>query len=242
MALAVTHRMGYGVVISHQSAILLHGLPSWELNHGRVQLTRSTGRARSDRAVQIHRSPLAPEDVCEQNGLRLTVPARAIVETTCTSSYEVGVTLADAALREGLVTRDQLVQMAKRLDHWPGSPAARASAEFADGASESVGESRLRVLLANEGLPAPRLQVEIRDPGGRLIGRVDFLLGERLIVEFDGAQKYEAMKDLVSEKWREDRLRELGFAFARVGWADLDRPRETGHRLRASLARAAAVA
>ncbi|WP_344218909.1 type IV toxin-antitoxin system AbiEi family antitoxin domain-containing protein [Kribbella sancticallisti] len=240
MARAVTHRMGGEVVISHQSATLLHRLPAWNLDHGRVQLTRSRGRARSDRTVQIHRSPLAPDDICQQAGHRLTVPARAVVETTCTSSYEVGVVLADAALRDGLVTTGQLVRMAKRLEHWPGSPAARAAAEFADGASESVGESRLRVLLANEGMPAPELQVEIRDSGGRLIGRVDFLVRQRLIVEFDGALKYESSKDLLAEKWREDRLRELGYSFARVGWTDLDSPRETGERLRRSLARATA--
>jgi hypothetical protein len=233
--------MGGEVVISHQSATLLYGLPSWGQNHEMVHLTRAAGRARSDRSVQIHRSPLGPDDSCELDGLRLTVPARSIVETTCTSSYEVGVVLADAALRHGLVTKEQLVGTAKRFAHWPGSPAARASAEFADGASESVGESRLRVLLANEGLPPPQLQVEIRDAGGLLIGRVDFLLLDRLILEFDGAQKYESARDLVAEKWREDRLRELGYSFVRIGWADLDRPGEIGRRLRQSLARPTAA-
>ena len=240
MARAVTHRLDGEVVISHQSATLLRGLPTWGLDHGRVQVTRTSGRARSDRAVQIHRSPLELDDVSELAGLRLTSAARAVVETTCTSSYEVGVVLSDAALREGVVTRRQLVGMAKRLEHWPGSPAARAAVGFADGASESVGESRLRVLMANEGLPSPELQVEIRDAEGRLIGRVDFLVRKRLIVEFDGAQKYDSVKDLVAEKWREDRLRDLGYSFARVGWTDLDHPRETGHRLHQSLARAAA--
>jgi hypothetical protein len=123
-------------------------------------------------------------------GLRLTSPARAVVETTCTSSYEVGVVLSDAALREGLVTEGQLVRMAKRLEHWPGSPAACAAVGFADGASESVGESRLRVLMANEGIPSPESQVEIRDSEGRLLGRVDVLVRKRLIVEFDGAQMW----------------------------------------------------
>lgn len=235
------HRMKGEVALSHQSATLLHGLPGWDLKHDKVQVTRSAGRARSDRTVQVHRSPLGLDDVCVLDGLRLTVPARAIVETTCTSSYEVGVVLADAALRDRLVTKQQLVGMATRHDHWPGSPAARSAAEFADGASESVGESRLRILIANEGLPAPRLQVEIRDPDGQLIGRVDFLLLDWLIVEFDGAQKYESARDLMAEKWREDRLRELGYSFVRVGWADLDRPRQTGNRLREALTRSAAA-
>jgi hypothetical protein len=241
MAQAVTHRMNGEGVISHQSATLLHGLPSWGLDYGRVHLTKTAGRARSDRAVQIHRSVLDLDDVYDLAGLRLTSPARAVIEATCTSSYEVGVMLCDAALREGLVTRDQLIRMAKRLEHWSGSPAARAAAEFADGASESVGESRLRVLMVNEGIPSPELQVEIRDSDGRLLGRVDFLVLSRLIVEFDGTQKYEKRKDLVAEKWREDRLRERGYSFVRIGWADLERPHETGARLRHALARSAAA-
>jgi hypothetical protein len=46
---------------------------------------------------------------------------------------------------------------------------------------------------------------------------------------------------LLAEKWREDRLRELGYSFVRVGWADLDRPRETGDRLQQALARSNAA-
>ncbi len=228
MTRAAIRRMDAGVVISHQSATLLHGLPDWGLDYGRVQLTKTAGRSRSDRTVQIHRAALAADDVGELFGLRLTVPARAIVETTCTSSYEVGVVLSDAALRAGMVTSEQLTRMAKRLEHWPGSPAAQAAAAFADGRSESVGESRLRVLMANEGLPSPKPQVEIHNAAGLLLGRVDFLLLDHLIVEFDGALKYDSSKALVAEKWREDRLRELGYSFARVSWADLDHPRQTG--------------
>lgn len=232
---AVLQRMDGDAVLSHQSATLLHGLPIWGLDYGQVHVTRSTGRARSERSVQVHRSALGPEDICELQGLRLTTAARAIAETTCATSYEVGVCLADAALRDGLLTKDQLIETANRLRFRPGSPAARTAAGFADGRSESVGESRLRVLMADQGLPQPELQVEIRDAGGRLLGRVDFLLGGWLVVEFDGAQKYESTKDLVAEKWREDRIREQGYAFARVGWPDLDHPNRTARKLHQTL-------
>ncbi|WP_130386777.1 hypothetical protein [Kribbella sp. VKM Ac-2569] len=105
--------------------------------------------------------------------------------------------------------------------------------QFANPLSESVGESRFRVLLANHGLPTPELQVEIRDADGRLIGRVDFLLGGVLIVEFDGAMKYgeNAADAVLAEKWREDRLRERGYGVARVGGGDLNHPHETAERL-----------
>jgi hypothetical protein len=90
--------------------------------------------------------------------------------------------------------------------------------------------------MADHGLPVPRLQVEIWDETGRLIGRVDFLLPGDLIVEFDGAVKYGDSGDAVlAEKWREDRLRERGYRVVRVGWADLDRPALTAGRLRRAM-------
>ncbi|MEU8223840.1 type IV toxin-antitoxin system AbiEi family antitoxin domain-containing protein [Kribbella sp. NPDC048915] len=238
---AAVERMGDGAVISHQSAAVLHGLPTWGLDLTKVQLTKPAGRARSDLLANVHRSRFAPGEITVVDGLRVVTPARAIVEAACTSSYEAGVVLADAALHANLVTTDALITTADRYRFWHGSPAARAAVRFADGLSESVGESRLRVLMANQGLPKPRLQVEIRDENGRLIARVDFLLGTRLIVEFDGAIKYGALKygaatdAVLAEKWREDRLRARGYHVVRTGWADFKQPEATAHRIRYAL-------
>ncbi|MEV0795311.1 hypothetical protein [Kribbella sp. NPDC050459] len=233
------------VVVSHQSATMLHGLPVWGTDLTKAHFTRAaSGRARSGRGIRLHRSssPIVEDEVVELGGLRVTCVDRAIVETTCTTSYEVGVVLADAALRMRLTTRDRLAGVVRRHRRWHGSPAAAAAALFANALSESVGESRLRVLMANQGLPPPELQVEIRGADGRLIGRVDFLLAGVLVIEFDGALKYGNTADAVlAEKWREDRLREHGYGVFRVGWADLDHPRDTAARIWQALKRHAAV-
>jgi hypothetical protein len=232
---AAMERMGPETVVSHQSAAVLYGLPSWGLDLSKVQVSRASGRARSDSVVDVHRTPIDSDELAEVDGIRVVTPGRAIAESAGGSSYEVGVVLADAALHRQLVTPELLVATADRHKYWKGSPTARAAARFANGLSESVGESRLRVLMANAGLPTPALQVEIYDQSHRLIGRVDFLLG-RLIVEFDGALKYGDSGDAVlAEKWREDRLRACGYRLVRTGWADLDRPRATAGRIRAQL-------
>jgi len=232
----VVGRLGGGAVVSHQSAAALHGLPIWSLNLTKVQVTKPTGRPRSEAIVEVHRSRFEPGEVTVLDGLRVVTPGRAIVETACVSSYEVGVVLGDAGLHQRLVTADALVTMADRHMYWSGSPAARAAARFADGLCESVGESRLRVLMANHGLPTPTLQAEIRDPTGLLVGRVDFLLAGRLIVEFDGAEKYGGTASAVlAEKWREDRLRDCGYRVVRTSWADLDQPGATAARIRRAL-------
>jgi hypothetical protein len=64
--------------------------------------------------------------------------------------------------------------------------AARA-VRFADGRSESVGESRSQVILHRWKLAPSALQFEIRSPDGALIGRTDVAWErQRLVGEFDG--------------------------------------------------------
>lgn len=233
---AVVERMGGAAVVSHQSAAVVHGLPSWGLDLTKVHVTKPSGRQRSEAIAEVHRSRFEPGEITLVDGLQVVTAARAITETACVSSYEVGVVLGDAALHQQLVTAEALVTIANRHKYWSGAPAARAAARFADGLSESVGESRLRVLMANDGLPVPRLQAEIHDATGRLVGRVDFLVGGRLIVEFDGAEKYgEATDAVLAEKWREDRLRACGYGVVRTSWADLDQPKATADRIRWAL-------
>jgi hypothetical protein len=173
--------------------------------------------------VVVHKAQLTDDDVTTRGTLRLTRPARAAVEAACASSYETAVVMFDAVLQRGLASRDELAEAVSRLRFRSGSPHAASALEFADERSESVGESRLRVLMANAGLPTPELQAELYDEERRLVGRVDFLFeDQRVIVEFDGETKY-ADDDgtiILAEKWREDRLRELGYLVIRISWAD----------------------
>ena len=88
---------------------------------------------------------------------------------------------------------------------------------------------------------AVRSQVKIADPRGSIVARVDLLIGERVVVEVDGALKYADDPDghtLFREKVREDRLRELGYEVVRVTWADLADPAGLLSRVRAALRRA----
>ena len=85
---AVVERMGAGVVVSHQSAALLHGLPTWGLDLTKVQLTKPIGRARSDLVADVHRSRFDRGEITVVDGLPVVTPARAITETACVSSYE----------------------------------------------------------------------------------------------------------------------------------------------------------
>ena len=188
---AVYHRVGGRAIVSHQSAVLLHGIQVSDLDLSRVHLTRVSGHGRTGREVCLHAARPPVLDPAEVSRIQLTSAPRAVVETIRGTAYAVAVSVVDEALRRRLATSDQLTAAVKLFSGRSGVRTAARAVAFGDGLAESVGESRLRVLLADLGLPQPALQVEIRDSAGRLVARVDFLL-ERwgVVIEFDGALKY----------------------------------------------------
>lgn len=228
------------VAVSHQSALAVHGLPLWGLDLELVHVTRLDGQAGGVVAgVRHHLGVLIPADLTVADGLLVTTVARAVVETACIVPFEPGVVVADAALRSKAVTAADLDRLQAAIEFWPGGPAARAVLGFANPLSESVGESRLRVLIDRYDLPEPELQVEFYDADG-LIGRPDFFLAKVTAVEFDGRVKYTGgtSEVLVREKRREDRLRALGLHVVRTVWSDFNRPDHLADTIRRSVNRA----
>lgn len=235
---------GPRVVVSHTSAVVLHGIATWAADLSLVHLTRVDGGSpRICHGVQHHVGELSDREMKRVCGIPVVVPERAIVEAAGLCSFEQAVVMADHALHTGLVTRERLRAQVEASRDWPGSRNTGAAVGFSDGRSESVGESRARVLMFEEGLPEPELQTEIRDDRGRLIGRVDFFFPEHdTVIEFDGRVKYqgsgpEASDAVVREKRREDAIREVGKRVGRIDWGDLDHPAATAARIRATFSR-----
>ena len=109
---------------------------------------------------------------------------------------------------------------------------------YADGRSESVGESRLRVDLSVGGIEVEP-QVVIRDENGTFVARVDLAVRDsKVVIEFDGAVKYSdgGPEALMAEKRREDALRRLGYLVVRFTWPDLYRARLLVGRVRDAIA------
>jgi hypothetical protein len=158
----------------------------------------------------------------------------------------VAVAVADAALRsvgrteaETTACRDRLATTVRRAKGWPGVPTARQVLAFADGRSESVGESRSRVAIARAGLCTPELQLPVRLTG--TVAYCDFgWPAQRTVGEFDGKVKYGRMLrpgqepgDVVyEEKLREDAIRARSWEVVRWTWADLRNFAPTAARIR----------
>ena len=152
----------------------------------------------------------------------------------------------DAALHAELLDLGELLERLLEIAGTPGSRAAARAVRFADGRSESVGESRSRVLLHRLGLPPSDIQFRVTTPGGEFVARTDFVWAdERLVGEFDGRIKYGRLlrpgqdpgDAVYEEKQREDAIRDEGLSVIRWTWADLQRPDRLGARVGRALAR-----
>lgn len=76
--------------------------------------------------------------------------------------------------------------------------------EFAEAATESPMETRLRMLLVLNGLPRPEVQVTLRNETGSFVGRPDLYYPDhRLGLEYDG-ETHRA--SLVEDNRRQNRL------------------------------------
>lgn len=85
-------------VVSHRSAAVLHGLPTFG-NLERVQLTRATGSGKRRGYVHLHVAPLPPDEVDDLAGVRVTSGARTVVDLARHQSFPEAVAIGDAALR-----------------------------------------------------------------------------------------------------------------------------------------------
>ncbi|WP_139982662.1 type IV toxin-antitoxin system AbiEi family antitoxin domain-containing protein [Nocardioides litoris] len=240
------------VCLSHASSCLAQGGPAYGSDLLRAHLTHLHGGGRNGARISRHVGGCRVGEVRRWHGWWVTTPARAVVEVACADGVGAGLVQANHFLRAGLLLPDELAQQADAALRWPGSLRLHPVLHLADGRLESVGETLTSLLVFRAGLPRPEPQWEVRDHDGTLLGRVDFAWPEhRLIVEFDGREKYlhhrregESISDAVArEKRREDLIREVtGWRFVRLTWADLQTPARTAERIRRALAAPAAPA
>ncbi len=242
-ARAALIQAGSHFALSHVSAAVELGVPVWDLPLDEVHLTRLQPHSgRRQAGVAQHRGGLASHEIEIVNGVPVTSGTRTAWDVLRISDFEHAVVVTDGLLRLGLTTHTQLRAAIEPNTLTPFTLAMPLVIGFANGLSESVGESRLRVLLHRAGLPTPTLQHEVRTSHGHVIARLDFLIEEhRCFVEFDGRQKYaellapgERAEDVVLREKRRDQqiFEETGWRGLRLTWADLEHPQRTITRLR----------
>jgi hypothetical protein len=234
-------------VVSHQSAAVLHGLPVWDVALDRVHVTRRPPAWHATSGVlRCHVARLRDDEVVEMDGVPVTSAVRTALDLARSLPHEAAVVSLDAALRGRLVEHETLRARLFDIAGTPGSRSAARAVLFADGRSESVGESRSRVILHRWGLAPSALQFEVTAASGGIVGRADFAWEASGVVgEFDGRVKYGRLlrpgqdpgDAVFEEKRREDAIRDEGWGVVRWLWSDLRAPHRLAARARRGLER-----
>ncbi|WP_425308590.1 type IV toxin-antitoxin system AbiEi family antitoxin domain-containing protein [Ammonicoccus fulvus] len=220
-------------VFSHQTAGAIHGLPVWRPMLTRIAVTRpgrSGGQLRPELAIRV--APLAEDEIVLADEWKVTSIPRTAADLGRMLPLEWGLPVLDAALRAG-VTREDLAEQVARARRRPGVRTLAAGLNFADGLSESPGESIARLVFMRLGIPAPVLQRDIvHSVSGLFLGRPDFSWPDLgIFAEFDGSMKYTRgveegdLADVVMrEKRRELAICADDWSCFRMTWAELFDP------------------
>lgn len=228
---AQSERLQKDVVYSHHSAAVSRGIRLLGPLPDKVSIAiPPTSGGRSTGAVRRRQLRLFDDDIVTFDGIRMTSPARTVIDLARELSFIDGVAMVDSARnrQSGLVTLDDLRAQLLAQSRDVGIGRARAIVSFSTDMSGSVEESRSRMLLYQLGFPEPTLQHKLVIPEGTFYS--DFWWEEyEHWGEFDGKQKYvdptilngRRPEDVVvEEKRREDAIRRNVRAFSRWGLAE----------------------
>ncbi|WP_136517407.1 hypothetical protein [Cellulomonas telluris] len=225
-------------VFVRESAALVWGLPL-VAPPGLVHVAQSTRPSGgSARDVLRHVVDVPQEYRVTHRGFRVTTLERTLVDCAATLDPYAGLVVADAALHRG-ADRDRVLAILEESAGRRGVRRARAVVEAADGGAESPGETWLRWTLLRLGLPTPETQVLVRTRSGRYWADLGYPAA-RLLLEYDGAEKYgrdgvAAVEALRRERRRQLAVEDAGWRVLRATSADRSDPHGLVARVRALL-------
>jgi very-short-patch-repair endonuclease len=217
---------GPDAVLSHHSAAAVWRLlPSPQPEH--VTVVR---RSRGPATVRVHQATVLPRhDVRVREGLRITAPARTLVDLAGVDGPAFEAALNEALVRR-MVPRSELDAAAASGRR--GAGRLRAALDAGPAPTRSGLERRLLVLLARAGLPRPQTNARV----GRW--EVDAAWPEaRVVAELDGYASHTTRRAFEADRLRDGELQALGWRTLRLTHRQLaERPEAVAGRLGAELA------
>jgi very-short-patch-repair endonuclease len=216
--IAAKHRLPDSAVFTGHTAAWLHGLDSTPFSpiEAAVPPTSHTSRLVG---LSVRRCTIPATETATRRGLRVTSTVRTIADLGCRLPLTDAVALLDMALHRRLIKADRLRDWVYNHPGCRGIRRLRCAIDLAEPATESVMETRLRILLVLAGLPHPRVQVSLRDDRGLFIARPDlYYPGVRLAIEYDGASHRDS---LAADNRRQNRLIDAGYRVLRFTAGDV---------------------
>ena len=162
-----------------------HGYPHYYRRYASIEFLGPPGVRKFHRNAAQCTHDVRPSATVTIDDIEVTTLARTLIDLHDRSgSTDSGfVVIGDRLLREELVTMEELEA---EVDLLNGREAARARRLLArlDGRAQTESQSRSRILLADLGLPAPELFVDIYGHDGTVLATPPFVWPEHGVIGF----------------------------------------------------------
>jgi very-short-patch-repair endonuclease len=225
---------GDDAVLSDHAGAAHLGLRRWRGCIPEVTVTGARGRKLE--GIRVHRRTLDPRDIWIRDGIRVTSPARTILDLAATMSVATLRRMVRQAHAERLVTTRQLLDVLAR--HRGHRGAAKLRAVIAEGAAptRSVLEDHVLELIVKAGIERPEINARLV-VGGRAVEPDMLWREQRLIVECDGRRWHSDPLTRRHDAARQALLEANGYRVIRITWEQVvDHPQQTIARICAALA------
>jgi very-short-patch-repair endonuclease len=191
-------------IASHFSAARVLRLPVPEHLFEHVTVFRPEDRRwRADLRPHVTQRP---RGIITVRGVRTTDPITTFIQLAGSLPLVDLVVLGDAIAKKYKVAPARLVAVCRATNDYYAGAALRA-ARYVRRGVDSPMETRLRMLIVLAGLPEPRVDVRLMNADGTWRRRFDLCYPElRLIIEYDGRQHAEDVKQWNSDLGRREEL------------------------------------
>ena len=205
---------GDASVLSGRSALYVWGIV--DSPPGAVAVTVPGRHRRGHQGICLHHvARLDARDVRTRHGLRVTFPARALVEFAATASWdELGDAVAEARSNR-LLRGGELEAAAHAAGKRPGGARMRAflDDEREPAITRSRAERRFRKLLQDAGLPEPKTNLQIAGYNADFVWEA-----EKVILEVDGWRWHGHRRAFENDRKKGMAFADAGYHVIRVTW------------------------
>lgn len=218
-------------IFSHSSSALIHHLEvPREIVLPIHYQTSTDGIKGSGPLVRHHKSSYSTRQL--KDGIAINSVEQTVVDCAAEYPFQLALPIADSALHQGLTDKKRLTAYLQSRTNKRGIRKATRIIAIADPRPDNGGESRIRALMLELGLPEPELQAQIPNPErpGHYY-YVDFLFtrpdGVKVAMELDGLEKYrnismtggkDTLHVMMAERQREAAITSHGIQMVRFGY------------------------
>ena len=228
-------RMKPGHAFSHQTAVLLHGLPLARAFEEELDLHVSVvmpGRAPTTRGVAGHRIRIVPP-IVDLGGLPVVRMDEAWAQMAPLLAVDELIELGDAVLWKDRRLLDAM-RLAADVPYRPGRERLRKALREIRPGCASPGETRVRLLLTRAGIRQPELNAEVLLPNE--VVHPDLVWRDRMVaVEYEG-DDHRGREQFQYDIGRYERMQAAGWTVVRTVSSDL-----TGAKAAALIRRVSAL-